>query len=191
MKYTNILAAVGATVCLVGCASAPRVAVEEPLGPAPTGVARGTGDGSIVIYSAQEPADVNMYEQEWRWNNDFGRNAFMDEPAHSGYTIYTQNGEVFKHVRNARDPNDATPTVVKLPAGSYKVAAEAINCNGNREKVLMNVVVSPGQTTVAHLTGGWNPMGQYGETQLARLPCGRAIGWRASEAGYASAEPGH
>ncbi len=42
------------------------------------------------------------------------------------YTIYAQNGEVFKHVRNARDPNDDTPTLVTLPAGSYKVEAEAL-----------------------------------------------------------------
>ncbi len=191
MRYANIITAVGAAVLLVGCASAPRVAVDEPLGPAPATTTKGTGDGSIVIYSARTPADVDMYQDEWRWNNDFGKNAFLYEPAHSDYTIYTQNGHVFKHVRNSRDPNDDTPTVVKLPAGSYKVEAEAVNCDGNQVAVLLPVVVKPGQATVAHLEGDWNPVGQFGETHLAKLPCGRVIGWRAPETGYAAAQPSH
>src|SRR5512135_3493551 len=95
MKYANMFAVVGASVALVGCASAPRVVVDEPLGPAPAGVAQGTGEGSLVIYSARMPADVDVYMAEWRWNNDFGRNAFLYERAHTDYTIYLQNGEVF------------------------------------------------------------------------------------------------
>ena len=191
MKYTNTLAAVGALVWLVGCASAPSVIVDEPLGPAPAGVTQGTGDGSMVIYSARTPADVDLNMEEWRWNNDFGKNEFLYEPAHTGYTIYTQSGEVFRHVRNARDPNDDTPTVVTLPPGSYKVAAEAVNCDANRVIMLMTVVVKPGQTTLAHLEGDWNPKSQYKETQVARLPCGRIIGWRAPESGYAGTPPSH
>ena len=189
MKYANGAALAGAVVWLVGCASAPRVVVNEPLGPAPAGVAQGTGDGSMVIYSARTPADVDVYTAEWRWNNDFGKNAFLHEPAHTDYTIYTQNGDVFKHVRNARNMNDDTPTVVALPAGSYKVEAEGVNCDANRVKVLMAVVVKPGQTTLAHLDGDWNPMGQFNETEVAKLPCGRVIGWRAPEAGYAVIQP--
>jgi hypothetical protein len=131
-----------------------------------------------------------VYMKEWRWNNDSGKNAFLYEPAHSDYTIYSQNGEVFKHVRNARDPNDDTPTVVTLPAGSYKVEAEGVNCDANRVKVLMAVVIKPGQTTLAHLDGDWNPMGEYQGTEFAKLPCGRVIGWRAAEAGYAGIQPG-
>jgi hypothetical protein len=77
----------------------------------------------MVIYLARTPANVDVNMAEWRWNNDFGKNAFLYEPAHTDYTIYTQNGEVFKHVRNARDMNDNTPTVVTLPAGSYRDSA--------------------------------------------------------------------
>jgi hypothetical protein len=190
MKYSNMFAVVGASVLLVGCASAPRVVVDEPLGPGPAGGAQGTGEGSMVIYSARAPAYVNFNEVEWRWNNDFGKNAFLYEPAHSDYTVYTQSGEVVKRVRNARDANDETPTVVTLPAGSYKVEAEAVNCDANRVKVLMPVVIKAGQTTMAHLEGGWNPAGQYKETEVARLPCGRVIGWRASETGYAGIQAG-
>jgi len=189
MKYINVLALTGATVWLVGCASASRVVVVEPLGPAPMAGAQGSGDGSLVIYSARMPADVDLNMEEWRYNNDFGKNAFLSEPAHSGYTIYTQSGEVVRQVRNARDMNDDTPTVVSLPPGSYKVEAEALNCDSSRVNLLMPVVIKPGQATIAHLEGDWNPGGQYKETELAMLPCGRVIGWRAPEAGFASNQP--
>ena len=175
---------------LTGCASVSKVVVVEPVGPGPTEGSQGTGEGALVIYSARTPADVDMNTAEWRWNNDFGKNEFLYEPAHTDYTIYAQNGEVFKHVRNARTANDDTPTVVALPAGSYKVEAEAVNCDSDRVKVLMTVVIEPGQTTLANLEGGWSPMGQYKETEVAKLPCGRVIGWRAPEAGYAGNQPG-
>ena len=48
-----------------------------------------------------------------------------------------------------------------LPAGAYKVEAEAVNCDSSRVTVLMTVVIKPGQTTMAHLEGGWSPVGQY------------------------------
>ena len=190
MKYVSWVGMAGAVVWLAGCASAPRVVVVEPVGPGPMAVSPGMGDGSLVIYSARTPADVDVNMEEWRYNNDFGKNAYLYEPAHSDYTIYTRNGEVFQHVRNARDPSDDTPTVVTLPAGSYKVEAEALSCDSSRLSVLIPVVIKPGQTTLAHLEGGWNPGVQGPETELARLPCGRAIGWRAAEAGFASTQPG-
>lgn len=189
IKYVTAVALAGTTVWLVGCASAPRVVLVEPVGPAPTGVAQGMGDGSLAIYSARTPANVDVNAAEWRYNNDFGKNEFLYEPAHTDYTIYTQSGDVFRHVRNARDPNDQTPTLVTLPAGSYKVEAEALSCDSSRVNVLMPVVIKPGQATIAHLEGDWNPPGQYSETELATLPCGRIIGWRAPETGFASTQP--
>jgi hypothetical protein len=190
MKYANAAVLAGAMVWLAGCASASRVVVVEPVGPAPSQASPGKADGSLAIYSARTPAGVDANMAEWRWNNDFGKNEFLYEPAHSDYTIYTRNGEVFKHVRNARDQSDGAPRLVLLPAGVYKVEAEAVDCSLERVKVLMTVVIKPGQTTLAYLQGDWNPPGQYHETELARLPCGRPIGWRAPEAGYASAQPG-
>jgi hypothetical protein len=127
---------------------------------------------------------------EWRRNNDFGRNEFLYEPTHSDYTIYAASGEIFRHVRNARDANDGTPTVVALPAGSYHVEAKGVNCDSDGVKVRMTVVIQPGQTTLANLEGGWSPVGEYQEIQVAKLPCGRAIGWRAPEAGFAHLRAG-
>ncbi len=185
MKYLSAVSLAGAMVWLTGCASVSKVVVAEPVGPGPVGGSHGTGEGALVVYSARAPANPDVNMAEWRWNNDFGKNEFLYESAHSAYTIYAQNGEVFKRVRNARASDDETPTVVTLPAGTYKVEAEGINCDSERVKVMMTVVIEPGQTTLANLQGGWKPTGQYNETQVAKLPCGRVIGWRAPAAGFA------
>ena len=190
MKQIKAVVLAGALVGLAGCASAPSVVVTEPLGPAPMGVAQGQDEGSLVIYSARTPADVDLNMDEWRANNDYGKNAYLYEPAHTDYTIYSRSGQVLRQIRNARDPNDGTPTIVTLPPGSYRVAAEAVSCDSSRVNVLMTVVIKPGQATIAHLEGGWNPQGQFGQAELAKLPCGRVIGWRAPEAGFASSPPG-
>jgi len=188
MKYISTMALAGAMVWLAGCASAPKVVVVEAVGPGPVVSSQGAGDGSLVIYSARKAADVDVNMAEWRYNNDFGKNDFLNEPSHTDYTIYARNGEVFKHVSNGRSPNDYVPTVVTVPAGTYKVEAEAVNCDSVPVTVLMTVVIKPGQTTMAHLEGGWNPLSQEDGVELARLPCGRAIGWRAPEAGFASSQ---
>jgi hypothetical protein len=187
MKYASLLAMAAATMWLAGCASAPRVAVVDPVGPAPILGASGSGDGSLLIYSAPTPAYVDVNSQEWRLNNDFGKNEFLSEPAHTGYTVYAKTGEVVERVRNARDLSDETPSVVTLHPGAYKVEAKAINCDGTRITVILPVVIKAGQTTVAHLDGGWNPMGHQ-DTDLAKLPCGRVIGWRAAEGEFASTQ---
>jgi hypothetical protein len=185
MKYARVLALAGAAVYLTGCASTPRTVVVTPVGPAPAGVSQKTGDGSLLIFSARARANVDVNTETWLWNNDYGKNAFLYEPAHSDYTIYTRDGYVFKHVANASDPNDDMPAIVTLPAGLYQVEAQAIDCDSSRVNVLMPVVIKPGQTTLAHLEGDWRPEGEYGQTELATLPCGQPIGWRASERGFA------
>jgi hypothetical protein len=185
MKYTNAIAMAAATVWLAGCASAPTVAVSDPVGPAPSMDASASGDGSLLVYSARIPAYVDINSQEWRWNNDFGRNEFMFEPAHTGYSVYTKTGELVERVRNARDLSDGTPSLSTLRPGAYRVEADAINCDGGRITVILPVVIKAGQTTVAHLQGGWHPAGTQ-DTELAKLPCGRAIGWRAADADLAS-----
>ena len=90
----------------------------------------------------------------WGWVFHAGDNQPQYEPAHSGYTVYTRAGKVLKHVRNARDEQDDTPTQLALPAGSYTVEAEGINCDSSRVNVVMDLVIKPGQTTVVHLQGG-------------------------------------
>lgn len=183
MKYANTLAA--ATLWLAGCASAPTVAVVDPIGPAPSLGAPGSGDGALVVYSARTPAFVDINNEDWRRDGSFGRDQTAIELSHTAYSVYTTTGELVEQVRNARHLGDETPFVVALRPGAYRVEAEAINCDGSRIVVILPVVIKAGETTVANLEGGWRPQGVEG-TELARLPCGRAIGWRAGEAEVAS-----
>jgi hypothetical protein len=176
MKYAYSIALAGAMIGLAGCASAPPVVVVDPVGPGPMAGSPSQANGSLVVYSARAPADVDVNRESWLWNNDFGKNEFLYEPAYAGYTIFARDGEVLQHVHNARNLDDDSPRLVPLPTGTYKVEAPAINCDGDRVMALMTVVIKPGQTTIAHLEGDWNPVGQGHETELARLPCGRAIG---------------
>lgn len=186
MKYARSLAMAAAATWLAGCASAPKVAVIEPVGPAPMLEAAGSGDGSLLIYSARMPAVVDLNRDQWLSNIDPERNDFRYEPAHTGYTVYTKSGDLVTTVPNARDETDGTPSVVALAPGAYRVEAQAINCDGNRITVILPVVIKAGEATVAHLEGGWRPQ-SYTDKDVARLPCGRAIGWRAPEGEFASA----
>jgi hypothetical protein len=168
-----------AIIWLAGCATGRKVAVVEPVGPAPALSESGSGDGSLTVDSARVPAVVDLNREEWLMNNEFGHNDFKYEPAHTGYTIYTKSGELVETVRNAHDVTDPSPTKVALAPGAYRIEAEAINCHGSRIPVLVPVVIKPGEPTLVHLEGGWRPQ-VYTEGDVARLPCGRIIGWRAS-----------
>lgn len=188
MKHMRMIAVGGAMFWLAGCASAPKLVVKDTVGPAPTVASPGKGEGTLEIYSARTPVELDPNITAWRWNNDFGRNEFLDT-AHSDYTVYARNGDVLKRVRNSREKPEGAPTQLALPAGSYKVEAEAIDCHSARFKVQLTVVIEPGRTTVAHLAGNWSPQGKADETAWAKLPCGRVIGWRAPETSLASARP--
>jgi hypothetical protein len=179
MRYVGSVAIAGMTVWIAGCASAPKVTTIAPVGPAPKEATNSTGDGSLLVYSANVAAPIDVNMDTWRWNNDFGKNEFLYEAAHSDYTICKANGEFLERVYNSRSPDDRTPTLVSLPPGSYKVRAEA-DCEGNRFAVLMPVVIKAGETTVAHLEGGWKPA-SYQDTEVTKMPCGGIIGWRAPE----------
>jgi hypothetical protein len=180
MKYLRNLATAGALVCIVGCASAPRVAVQEPVGPSQR-IAAGTATrGSLVVYSARRPANVNLNAEAFLWNNDSGRNEFMYEPAHTAFVIYDSDGGVFQRVRNAGRTNVEDPTVVSLPTGAYTVEAEAEVSATSTVTVAIPVVVEPGQTTTVHLEPSWQrPAGSRESGDVVRLYDGRVIGSRA------------
>ena len=128
--------------------------------------------------------DLNILNQMSGTFDD--RSDFRFERAHTSYTVYAKDGQIIEHVTNAEDTDDAVPSLVTLPAGAYQVEADAIDCGGQRIAVRMPVVIRAGQTTEAHLEGGWHPAVPQDET-LAKLPCGRPIGWRAPESEFASA----
>ncbi len=117
MKYANAVGMSAMVIWLAGCASATKVAVQERIGPCHGSPSEATEDGSLQVYSARARADVDLNMEEWRWNNDFGKNEFLYAPAHSGFTLFNAGGEVLRQVPNARSMNDEDPALVSLPQG--------------------------------------------------------------------------
>jgi hypothetical protein len=180
MRYARSLATAAVLVCIVGCASGPKVAVQEPVGPSQR-IAAGTATGgSLVVYSARRPANVNLNTEAFLWNNDAGRNEFMYEPGHTDFTIYDSDGRVLQSVRNAGRDNVEDPTPVSLPTGVYTVEAEAEASATATMTVLIPVVVEAGQTTTVHLEPTWQrPAASREPGNVVRLYDGRVIGYRA------------
>ena len=179
MKHANTMVLAGALIWLVGCASPTKVAVLEPIGPRPARRLPSPGDGRLQVYSAREQADIDVNMEERLWNNDFGKNEFRYDAAHTDYTIYSEGGKLLKRVRNARDRNDPEPTLVSLPPGRYEIQAEAEDYAGTLE-VRVPVVIQAGRTTAAHLSGGWKPHSHYTANEVVRLPDGEIAGWLAA-----------
>ena len=188
MKYLNYCVVALVAVLVVGCASAPKVVVVDPVGPVPQARSYDGGEGTLVVYSARVPAYPETRPELWGEVFDPEANASRYEAANSGYTIYSRDGKVIKQVRNGSDESSGAPTLVSLKPGSYTVEAEAVNCDARKVKAVLVAVIKPGQTTVVHLQGGWMPGREAGQADLATLPCGRPIGWRAPRAGVATAD---
>ena len=176
MKCKILMVASNALVCLVGCASPSQLAISRPVGPAPIGQGQGTGKSSLQVYSARVRAPVDVYKEEFFWNNDFGKNDFLYEPAHSDYTIYSQDGKIVQRVCNAQGPNDAEPAVVSLAPGTYKIEAKARDFG----RVTIPVVIEPGKLTSVNLQRYRQPVSEpVAKTELVGLGNSRVLGWRA------------
>lgn len=94
---------------------------------------------------------------------------------HTGYTIYDQDGKTFKYIRNHIGRMDSVPTVVPVPAGQYRIKAEAEDYGD----VTFPIEVKPGNVDVVHLEKDLeHPQARYDESQLIRSPDGKIVGWR-------------
>ena len=153
MKRWFSIALSGAIFGLMGCSSPRKVAVLDPIEPAPADSPATTGDGSLQVYSARRPAGIELTKQEWLWNNDFGRNDFLFSPAHTDYAVYDDQGVLLRRVRNVRDANDSEPAIVPLPPGRYEIQADAENGYGGSIAVQVPVVIRAGQNTKVQLIG--------------------------------------
>ena len=182
MKYVRCIALVVAASGLVwvaGCASTPKVAIGEPVGPAPSGSANVSGQGHLEVYSAWQERPVAENLSEYLWEYDMGDNALASGLAHSSYIIRDGNGKVLRFVPNSQSPTDPQPTRVTLSPGHYQIEAQAEETGGKTLTVLLPVLIEPGKTTVVHLLGRWKPKGQFSESDVVRLPDGQIAGWLA------------
>lgn len=80
---------------------------------------------------------------------------------HSAYRILTPAGQLVRRVGNAgRTATYPDPDVVSLPAGDYRIWAQA----AGRGRVELPVTITPGKTTVVHLD---KPEGKAGAEKVA------------------------
>lgn len=164
MKLNLLIAIGGAVIGLAGCAMSPHAVVLDTVGPAPaTAPNPADAKGLLTVYSAyQATADFN--------NRDPYRREYSD------YRILRPDGSLEQRVHNNSGSILQRPAQVSLPAGNYRVVAEA---NGYAE-VTVPVVVAGGRETVVHLEGGfhWPNQRAFNETNSVRLPDGEVVGWR-------------
>jgi hypothetical protein len=181
MKCAGLILASSTVACLVGCASPAHLAVSEPVGPAPSAGAITSEGSELQVYTARARVPVDLNKEEWLWNNDFGRNDFLYEATHTDYTIYTQDGKVFKHVKNARNYEDPKPAVVSLPPGTYKIEARARDFGW----VTIPVVIGENKLTVVNLQRSPNPeVESVDRSKAVMLGGNRIVGWRANLASH-------
>ena len=178
----TIVAASGLSLMwLAGCASAPSVAVSKPVGPEPASQAKASDQGYLEVYSARLKENVLPDFMQWEWDYPLDRNAFTYALGHTDYIIRTEDGHTFRYIRNAANPADPKPALVSLPPGRYKVQAEGEEADGKTVTVLLPVLVEPGRTTVAHLSGHWAPEAHFTDADVVRLPDGQIAGWLARQ----------
>ena len=162
MKYLLILVT-GALIS--GCTSENGL-VLDPVGPPPLQrSAVNSKKGTLLVYSA--------YDVGGNWN---GRDP--DRPVHSNYQIFSRDGNLLRSVHNDSGTLQQDPVPVELPAGKYRVIA---NANGHGE-VTIPVIIEAQQTTLLHLEGGgsWSNGMESNPTNVVRLPDGQMVGWRAA-----------
>jgi hypothetical protein len=174
-KSMTILTA--ASLCAAVCSAAPRVTLLKQVGPDPALPAQNTSEGFLQVYSARERAPIDVNAETYFYNNDFGKNEYLRQDAHTSYAIYALDGRLLQRVRNTTGMNDANPTLVKLAPGVYHVKAEAEDSGEVTQTVTVPVCVEAGRTTTVHLDGKWKTTAPAKDTEMVRLHNGNVVGW--------------
>jgi hypothetical protein len=161
--------ALSAVLLLSGCASHANKLALAPVGPAPMPTADGQStDGSLVVYSALESyPDLNAENAGWDTKHQ----------DYSSYKILRADGTPLKSVANNAGRWTLHPQQVELPAGEYRIVAEA---NGYG-RVKVPIIIAVNRVTVLHLDGDgfWPHEYGFNTTNSVQLPNGQIIGWRA------------
>jgi len=155
MKTIKQGLAFGLLMLLSACALYQKAPLTlDPVGPSPKEGSVSEHEGWLVVYS------------DWAIDANANR--------HSQYAVVSDDGKLTQQVRNSNGQFDQGPTPVNLPAGSYKVTAQAAHFG----KVIVPVRISSDHTTFVYLDG-YDHVGKSlaANTNMARLPNGNILGW--------------
>jgi hypothetical protein len=160
--YTIVL--LTAATLWSGCAFGPRDMVLERVGPSPASVADNNGEGSLVVYTAYDVSAPSIGDYEHRHH-------------YTNYKILTDDGKLLQTVHNDVGTSVRQAAQVNLPAGTYRVVA---NANGYGT-VTVPLVIGSNRLTVVHLEGGatWPDMSAGDQASAVHFPDGEIVGWRA------------
>ncbi len=152
-------------VLLSGCATHQPSVVLAPVGPSPPQPAPGGPKGTLVVYSAYDP------------NSDFNDTEYLRQ--YTDYRILSEEGKLLQTVHNSNGFVVEGPAEVELPAGKYRIIAQA---NGYKKNVIVPVVVLADRLTTVHLEGeaAWPANAALLQSNPVRLPNGEIVGWPAS-----------
>jgi len=161
---TKLFTLIGAAsiALLAGCATRPVTL--SPVGPEPHGQDMTAAKGYLQVYSDTESPVI-------------GEGPPYYHP-HMGYNLYDHSGVRVRYVPNHIGDMDETPTLVRVPVGSYFVVAES-SAYG---RVTVPVVIQAGRETVIHLDRNWYPPASIPDSRLVHLPDGEAVGWSGATA---------
>lgn len=141
---------------LGGCAAAPPLVLNDPIGPAQVRPAVAANTGQLKVYSMSYIGSVD---------------GDIERYVHSQYTVYEPDGNKVRSVPNQTGVYNGDPDLVALPVGSYRVKAEGYGVGW----VSVPVVIERGRTTVVDLNDEWwsdHPLADRAVT----LPNGSVIG---------------
>lgn len=151
---------VAAALVLAGCAT--RQVSLAPVGPNPSGVAVGDGNGQLEVFSALSDRSEGN-NPTWR--------------QHSDYYVFNLHGSRVKDVMNASGYYSTAPRLVTLPPAEYIVRARAKGAFW----MTVPVVIKSNEITRVHLDGSWQPDVPGADVVMA--PQGYPVGWRAARQG--------
>lgn len=160
---------------MVSCVSATKVSLQEPVGPSLALPSNGSQQGYLRVYSAHQPVVENIFLEAMVQNNNYGQDPFLGVPSRTDYTLYSVDGQRLKRVRNSGQEGIDDPALVALAPGLYRIEARSVN----QKAVSVPVAIAPGQVTLVHLDGNWQPPLEASGSEIVSLPHGVQVGWRA------------
>jgi hypothetical protein len=167
MKNKFLVSGIVLISAMLGCSSNPPVTL-KPMGPSPAGVKRTDTGGGLQVFSFLEaesdnPSQGSTLDPLWY--------------QHTGYDIYTPNGQYLEHVDNTLGHYAQTPPVVILQPGKYIVEAHAVGYLPIRAQV----TIESRRITMLHLDGRWTPPRGYSTNMFVLLPNGNVAGWSTNQ----------